>query len=114
LFEEIENKHDGSITWEQFNNAIIEKALNLKSLQTQESGQMSLLKSSPWTSPKVKFSTPVQKLLILEHQNKLTYLCEESNKIEFLPINSSPHVFKPLILEKQELVVEKLLNRRIK
>lgn len=37
LFEEIENKIEGIyVSWEQFNNLIIEKALNLKSLQTHD------------------------------------------------------------------------------
>lgn len=60
---------------------MIEKALNLKSLQTHDGEAISQLKPVTWSKGKAKFQTPINKIICIEKSKKLAYLCEESNKI---------------------------------
>lgn len=104
------------VTWEEFNNLIIEKALNLKSLQSHDSEAVSQLKHVVWSKGKYKPLTPVKKIVCINHQKKIAILCEESNKIEFLSMVPTQQYlnFKPLVLERQDLTVEKTLVKRVK
>lgn len=66
---------DAEITWEKFNNLIIEKALNLKSLQSYGNETIIQFKPAQWTKPKPKTPTPIQKILTISKHKKLAYLC---------------------------------------